>query len=501
MFESLQDRLSGAFKTLRGQGRLNESNIQDGLREVRLALLEADVNFKVVKQFVDQVRERCLGEDVLKGLNSGQQVVKIVHDELVELLGGDQQGVELTGPGPHTFMMVGLQGSGKTTSAGKLAVWLRKHGRKPYLVPADVYRPAAIEQLQTLARQIDVPVYPSTTAMDPVDICRNALSAAADARCDAILFDTAGRLSIDEPLMQELERIKAVCRPLEILFVADAMTGQDAVNVAETFNQRLDITGVVLTKMDGDARGGAALSIKSVIGKQVKFVGVGEKLSDLELFHPDRAASRILGMGDVLTLIEKAQTAFDEDEAQRMARKMQKAQFDLEDFRSNMRRIKKLGSMEGLLKLIPGMGNLTRQLGKMEGHEKELARTEAIINSMTMEERHRPKIIAASRKERIARGCGMPVAEVNKLLKNFEQMSKMMQRMLGGGKGKGRMPKLPAGANLPGMSGMPGLPSGMPGMAGMDPDEGAAAPKRGLSKKTLAERKRKKLKKKQRRKH
>ncbi|MDD4731735.1 MAG: signal recognition particle protein [Desulfovibrio sp.] len=500
MFDNLSDRLTGAFQKIKGQKRLDETNIQAGLREVRLALLEADVNFKVVKQFVDQVRERALGEDVLKGLDPGQQVIKIVHEELVELLGGEQQGVDTSGPRPLKFMMVGLQGSGKTTSSGKIAVWLRNQGFKPYLVPADVYRPAAIDQLLTLARQIDVPAYPSTTAMNPVDICRDALDKAAEAGCDAILFDTAGRLHVDEPLMQELAGIKEACSPQEILFVADAMTGQDAVTVAESFNERLDISGVVLTKMDGDARGGAALSIKSVTGKSVKFVGLGEKLSDMELFHPDRVASRILGMGDVLTLIEKAQTAFDEEDAERMAKKMQKAQFDLEDFRTNMRRLKKLGSMEGLLKMIPGMGGMLKQLGDVQMPEKELARTEAIINSMTMQERHQPKLLNASRKERIARGCGMQVADVNKLIKNFEQMSKMMQKMMGGKKGK--LPKLPKGAGgMPGMGALPGM-DGMPGMPGMGMDGAeAGAPRAGKSAKRIeAERKKKKLAKKQKKK-
>ncbi|MGE4292354.1 MAG: signal recognition particle protein [Desulfovibrio sp.] len=493
MFDNLSDRLTGAFKKLRGQARLDESNIQAGLREVRLALLEADVNFKVVKQFVDQVKERALGEDVLKGLNPAQQVVKIVHEELVGLLGGEQQGLNLGGSKPLKIMMVGLQGSGKTTSSGKIALWLRAKGFKPYLVPADVYRPAAIDQLLTLARQIDVPAYPSTTGMNPVDICRDALGKAAEAGCDAILFDTAGRLHVDETLMEELSAIKRECSPQEILFVADAMTGQDAVTVAESFNERLDISGVVLTKMDGDARGGAALSIKSVTGKSVKFVGLGEKLSEMELFHPDRVASRILGMGDVMTLIEKAQTAFDEEDAERMAKKMQKAQFDLEDFRTNMRRLKKLGSMEGLLKLIPGMGGMLKQLGDAQMPEKEMNRTEAIINSMTMQERHNPKLLNASRKERIAKGCGMQVTDVNKLIKNFEQMSKMMQQMMGGKKGKmPKMPKLPKGAE--GMPGMEGL-----GMDGMGAD-GPSSVQAKSAKRLEAERKKKKLQKQMRKK-
>ncbi|SOB59446.1 Signal Recognition Particle (SRP) component with 4.5S RNA (ffs) [Pseudodesulfovibrio profundus] len=504
MFESLQDRLGNAFQKFKGQKQLTEDNVKEGLREVRLALLEADVNFKVVKQFVDQVKERALGEEVMKGLEPGQQIIKIVNDELVELLGGEQKDLDINAK-PLKLMMVGLQGSGKTTSSGKISLYLRKHhGKKPYLVPADVYRPAAIDQLTTLARQLDVPVYPSTPDMNPVDICKDALIKAEELGCDLILFDTAGRLHIDEGLMDELENIKNACSPQEILFVADAMTGQDAVTVADAFNDKLDITGVVLTKMDGDARGGAALSIKTVTGKSVKFVGVGEKLSELELFHPDRIASRILGMGDMMTLIEKAQTEIDEDEAKAMAEKMAKAEFDFEDFRSHMRKIKKLGSMEGLLKMIPGMGNMMKQMGQDALPEEEMNRTEAIINSMTMKERRQPKLINQSRKERIAKGAGVKVADVNVLIKNFKQMSTVMQTMMGGGKSKkkkglmnklsslaggGGMPDMSALGGMPGMDGMPG----MPGMPGMGEEEGG---KRSLSKKTLKARNKKKLNKK-----
>jgi signal recognition particle subunit SRP54 len=522
VFDSLTDRLSEAFRNLRGQARLDEKNIQDGLREVRLALLEADVHFKVVKDFVDRVREKALGADVLKSLTPGQQVVKIVHDELVELLGGEQTGLNLKRR-PVIIMMTGLQGSGKTTTASKLANLLRsKHKMKPYLVPADVYRPAAIEQLHVLAKQLGVPAYPSTTEMNPVDICADALKKAAEAGCDAVLFDTAGRLHVDEALMEELSAIKARCNPTEILFVADAMTGQDAVTVAEAFDKRLDITGVVLTKMDGDARGGAALSIKSVTGKALKFVGMGEKLSDLEVFHPDRAAQRILGMGDVMTLIEKAQDTMEAAEAEKLAAKMQQAKFDLEDFLTQMRRMRKIGSLESILKLIPGMGGMMKKLGDMQVPEKEIDKAEAIINSMTKKERREPSIIDQSRRNRIAKGCGMTVGEVNALIKNFEQMNKMMQQMLGGGGKQPKMPKMPkipgmpAGytmpgtkpqpklspgalqnsmapgmGGLPGMDGFPGMPE-MPGMGG----EG----KKQLSKKTLAERKKKKLNKKQRKK-
>ncbi|HWR05156.1 MAG TPA: signal recognition particle protein [Humidesulfovibrio sp.] len=520
MFDSLTDRLSEAFRNLRGQARLDEKNIQDGLREVRMALLEADVNFKVVKDFVDRVKERALGADVLKSLTPGQQVVKIVHDELVELLGGSQTGLDLKRK-PVTIMMVGLQGSGKTTTASKLANLLRsKHKLKPYLVPADVYRPAAIEQLHVLAKQLGVPAYPSTTDMNPVDICADALKKAAEAGCDAILFDTAGRLHVDEPLMQELSAIKERCKPVEILFVADAMTGQDAVTVAEAFDKRLGVTGVVLTKMDGDARGGAALSIKSVTGKPLKFVGVGEKLSDLEPFHPDRAAQRILGMGDVMTLIEKAQDTMEAAEAEKLAAKMQQAKFDLEDFLTQMRRMRKIGSLESILKLIPGMGGMMKKLGDMQVPEKEIDKAEAIINSMTKKERREPAIINPSRRERIAKGCGKTVGEVNALIKNFEQMNKMMQQMLGGGGKAPQMPKMPkipgmpAGYTMPGTKpqgklspsmmqnsmaqGMPdmGALGGMGGFPEMPQMQGEG--KKQLSKKTLAERKKKKLNKKQR---
>ncbi|WP_461208419.1 signal recognition particle protein [Desulfocurvus sp. DL9XJH121] len=464
MFDNLQDRLNSVFKKFKGQGRLDESNIQEGLREVRLALLEADVNFKVVKDFIARVKDRCLGQDVLRSLTPGQQVVKIVHEEMIELLGGETQGLELRGT-PAVIMMVGLQGSGKTTSAAKLALHLRREGFKPYLVPADVYRPAAIDQLTTLARQLDMPVHPSETGMNPVDIARDAAQAARDQGCNVMLLDTAGRLHIDETLMEELSAIKAEVAPQEILFVADAMTGQDAVTVADSFNQRLDVSGVVLTKMDGDARGGAALSIKQVTGKAIKFVGVGEKTGDLEIFHPDRAASRILGMGDMLTLIEKAQETMDEDEAERLGKKFQRAEFDFDDFRTQMRRMKKIGSMEGILKLLPGMGALKEKIGELNVPDKELVRVEAMINSMTPEERKKPALLNPSRKERIARGCGLKIGDVDKMVANFTQMRKMMKKMMGGAKKKGgRLPKIPG---LGG--GMPGLGGGMPGLEGMDP--------------------------------
>ena len=468
MFESLSDRLTDVFRKFSGQSQLTEQNIQDGLREVRLALLEADVNFKVVKEFIERVREQCLGQEVLKSLTPAQQVVKVVHDELVALLGGGATALELRGAQPAVIMMVGLQGSGKTTSSGKLANLLRKQKMRPYLVPADVYRPAAIEQLRTLAKQLDIPYFASTPDMNPVDIARAALADAREKQCTVILLDTAGRLHIDEALMQELASIKEAVNPQEILFVADAMTGQDAVTVAESFNERLGITGVVLTKMDGDARGGAALSIRSVTGAPVKYVGIGEKLSDIEVFHPDRVAGRILGMGDVLTLIEKAQSTMQADEAEELTKKFQKAQFDLEDFRTQMRRIKKLGSLEGILKMIPGMGALRDKLGSMNMPEKEMGRIEAIISSMTMKERRNPDILNGSRRARIAKGSGTTVQEVNQLIRNFEQMRDMMKRMMNMGKPGG--PRMPRGmGGMPGMGGMGGLGGmgGMPGLGGM----------------------------------
>ncbi|NCC25230.1 MAG: signal recognition particle protein [Deltaproteobacteria bacterium] len=443
MFDNLSDRLNSVFKKLRGTGRLDEGNIQDGLREVRMALLEADVNFKVVKDFMARIQERAMGQDVLDSLTPGQQVVKIVHEELIELLGGTNTALALEGKSPHVIMMVGLQGSGKTTTAAKLSLFLRRNKRRPYLVPADVYRPAAIDQLQKLAAELSVPAFASTTDRDPVEICREAVGEAARQGCDVVLLDTAGRLHIDEGLMQELVNIKAACSPQEILFVADAMTGQDAVTVASKFNDLLDVTGVVLTKMDGDARGGAALSIKSITQKPIKFVGMGEKLNELEVFHPDRIASRILGMGDVLTLIEKAQSAIDEKEAAELEKKFRKAEFDLDDFRSQMRKIKKLGSIEGLLKLIPGMGEMRKQLKDVKMPEKELVRVEAMINSMTPAERKDPSIITAGRRKRIAKGSGTTVQDINQLLTNFVQMRKMMQHVMQKGKPGQPMPPLP----------------------------------------------------------
>lgn len=461
MFDSLSERLEGVFKKIKGQGRLDESNIQEGLREVRLALLEADVNFKVVKDFMERVRERATGQEVLSSLTPGQQVIKIVHQELIDLLGGTYEGLDINGKPPQVIMLVGLQGSGKTTSAAKLALHLRRQKKTTYLVPADVYRPAAIDQLHKLASELNISAFPSRSQMNPVDICVQAIEEAKSEHADVVVLDTAGRLHVDEKLMQELADIKERCQPQEILLVADAMTGQDAVNVAEKFNELVDLSGVILTKMEGDARGGAALSIKHIIQKPIKFIGVGEKVSDLEVFYPDRVASRILGMGDMLTLIEKAQQDFDEKEAQNLEKKLQKAEFDLEDFRTQMRRMRKLGSMESLLKMIPGMGKIKDQLKDVQMPEKELTKLDAIVSSMTVQERSRPRIINNSRKERIARGSGNSVQDVNQLLKNFTQMQKMLKKMSTKGKtGAASLPDMGAGMEA-GLTGAGGNSRGM----------------------------------------
>ena len=428
MFDNLSYKLNLVFKKVRGHGKLSEKNIQDALKEVRLALLEADVNYKVVKDLINTIRERAIGKDVLESLTPGQQVIKIVNQELAELMGGSRQELQLTGRTPFIIMLVGLQGSGKTTTCGKLALHLRKQGRNPFLVPADVYRPAAIDQLKKLGAQINIPVYSSEKKLNPVDICLNALSQAGRNGSDVLLIDTAGRLHIDEVLMEELVSIKNKMRPAEILFVADAMTGQDAVNVAGEFDRTLDVTGIILTKMEGDARGGAALSIKAVTGKPVKFIGVGEKLDALEAFYPDRMASRILGMGDVLSLIEKAQEEFDQKEALLLEKKLKKKKFDLEDFKKQLSQIKKLGPLDQLLGMIPGMGQV-KQLKNMKPDEGELVKIEAIIDSMTRKERANYKIINGSRRKRIALGSGTKVQDVNRLLKNFAQMKKMMEKI------------------------------------------------------------------------
>ncbi|HPQ71627.1 MAG TPA: signal recognition particle protein [bacterium] len=448
MFDNLQDKLTTVFKNLRGHGKLTEANIQEALREVRMSLLEADVNFRVVKQFLNQVQERAMGTEVLGSLTPGQVFIKVVHEELVALMGDRASELALGGKPPVPVMFVGLQGSGKTTSVGKTAVLLRKKGRRPLLVPADVYRPAAITQLKQLAAQIDAPVFDSNTSMNPVDIVLQAHRQAETGGQDVLLIDTAGRLQIDERMMAELEQIKAKIRPAEILFVADAMTGQDAVNVAKTFNDRLDITGVVLTKMDGDARGGAALSIKSVTGKPIKLIGVGEKMDAFEVFHPDRMAGRILDMGDVLTLVERAEQTMSEKEARKLEEKLRKNQFTLEDFKDQLLQLQKMGSLESLLSMLPGMGQ-AKALKDLDLNEDEMKHTLAIINSMTPEERRNHQVISGSRRQRIARGSGTTIQDVNSLLKRYVQARKMLGHLTKGG---GMMP----GGMMPGGMGMPG---------------------------------------------
>lgn len=427
MFDTLSDKLNAVFKKLKGHGKLTEKNIEEGLREVRLALLEADVHYRVAKKFIADIKERALGREVLSSLTPGQQVVKIVFDELTTLMGARNESLNLAGTQPVAIMLVGLQGSGKTTTAGKLAIFLRNIGKKPYLVPADVYRPAAIDQLKKVGDQLSVPVFASTSDMDPVRICQEARTAAARDGCDTLLLDTAGRLHIDTALMNELKSIREAVDPSEILLVADAMTGQDAVNIAKAFDEALGIGGVILTKTDGDARGGAALSIKAVTDKPIKFIGVGEKLDQLEPFHPERMASTILGMGDVLTLIEKAQATVDEKKAAELERKLRKSQFTLEDFRDQMVQIRKMGSLSDLLKMIPGVGG-SKQLKNLQVDDRELVRIEAIINSMTPAERRRHAVINGSRRKRIAGGSGTSIQDVNRLLKNYTQVMKMMKK-------------------------------------------------------------------------
>ena len=432
MFDSLTDKLSSVFKKLRGHGKLTEQNITEALKEVRLALLEADVNFKVVKDFVERIRSRAVGQEVLESLTPAQQVIKIVHEELISLMGGMSSALNLSYKPPIPIMLVGLQGSGKTTTVGKLGKFLKDKGRKPYLVPADVQRPAAIEQLKKLGEQLGLPVFGPDPKESPLTICRKALSWANGEDGDVLIIDTAGRLHIDEALMKELEEIRREIIPREILLVADAMTGQDAVNVARRFNEALDIQGVILTKLDGDARGGAALSIKAVTGKPIKFIGVGEKLDALEVFHPDRMASRILGMGDVLSLIEKAQEAIDTKKAQELEKKLLKDTFTLEDFREQLQQIKKMGSIDQILSMIPGMGRL-KLPQNLQGSEKELVKVEAIINSMTRQERRSPEVLNGSRRLRIAKGSGTTVQDVNQLLKQYLQMKKMLRQFKKGG--------------------------------------------------------------------
>jgi len=451
MFDNLSEKLESVFKKLRGQGVMTEDNIKDALREVRLALLEADVNFKVVKDFVENVRMKAIGVEVLQSLSPGQQIIRIVHDELITVMGGgsDNQ-LNLAAKPPVAIMMVGLQGAGKTTTCGKLGRHIKGLKRRPLLVPADVYRPAAIDQLKTVGKQLGLEVFNSTPDQKPVDICAAAMRFAELNGYDTVILDTAGRHQIDDYLMNELSEIKAATQPLEILFVADAMTGQEAVNVAGGFNERLEITGVVLTKLDGDAKGGAALSIKAVTGKPIKFVGLGEKLDALEVFHPDRLVSRILGMGDVLTLVEKAQSIFDEKETAKLQQKLKKNQFDLEDFLAQLQQIKKMGSLESIMGMLPGMGKMMKQMKGAQPSEKEMKRIEAIIRSMTPAERANHSIINGSRRLRIAKGSGTTVPEINQLLKRFTEAQKVVKQLqkLGpkgllkgmGGLGKGMLP-------------------------------------------------------------
>ncbi len=432
-FESLGDKLQGVFKKLRGKGKLTEKDIKDAMREIKLALLEADVNFKVVKDFVKVVSEKAVGTEILESLTPAQQLVKVVNDELTQMIGGEAEPLKFAQKPPTVIMMCGLQGAGKTTASAKLALNLTKTmNKRPLLVACDIYRPAAIKQLEILGEQINTPVFSMGTDAEPVQIAREAVAHAIKHGNDPVILDTAGRLHIDEQLMTELAHIKATIYPTEILLVVDAMTGQDAVNVAKSFNEQLNVTGVILSKLDGDTRGGAALSVKQVTGKPIKYSSVGEKLGDLEPFYPDRMASRILGMGDVLTLIDKAQEAIDEKEAAELEKKIRKQQFDLDDFLQQFKQIRKLGSISSILGMIPGVDSKMLENVDNEENEKKLKHTEAIIQSMTMKERRNPKIIGASRKVRIAKGSGTRVQDVNQLLKQFEQMQKMMKQFSSG---------------------------------------------------------------------
>jgi signal recognition particle subunit SRP54 len=435
MFEALTEKLQGTFDKLARKGRLTEKDVDEGLREVRMALLEADVNFQVVKGFMAKVRERAVGTEVMRSLTPAQQVVRIVNEELISLLGAPSK-IDLSGESPHVVMLVGLQGSGKTTTAAKLALHLRKQGQRPLLVAADTRRPAAVEQLEILGKEMDIAVHSEGTTAAPPQICGNAVQRAQKAAYSVVVMDTQGRLHVDDQLMAELELIRNRLSPAEILLVADAMTGQDAVRVAQEFDQRVGLTGLILTKMDGDARGGAALSMRSVTGVPIKFLGVGEKPGDLETFHPDRLASRILGMGDVLTLVEKAQEVFDEDQALEMEEKLRTASFTLEDFLDQLQQVKKMGPISQVLDMIPGLSSIAGQIPQ-ETTDKQLVSIEAMINSMTPEERRNPRLVGGSRKRRIARGSGTTVQEVNQLLAQFRQIQKMMKQM-----SRGRMPDL-----------------------------------------------------------
>ena len=434
-FEGLSSRLQEITRKLRGKTRVTESDLKEVLREVKLALLEADVNYKIVKDFIKVIEEKALGQDVLKSLTPGQQIVKIVKDELIDLLGGEDSKISFSSNPPTIIMLVGLQGSGKTTTAGKLANIIRKQGKKPLLVACDVYRPAAIKQLQVVGKQLDIPVYANESTKDVALIARQSISQAYSKMNDVIILDTAGRLHIDEELMQELKKIKSDVKPHEILLVVDAMTGQDAVNVASSFNEQLGIDGVILTKLDGDTRGGSALSVKKVTGKPIKFAATGEKLNDIEEFHPDRMASRILGMGDVLSIIEKAEESFDEEETLKLEKKLRKQGFDLDDYLTQLRQMKKLGSFSSILKMLPGMDALKN----VKVDDKEFDKIEAIISSMTKEERRDPKILNGSRRLRIAKGSGTTVQDINKFMNSYEMTQKMMKKMTNN---KGAMKKM-----------------------------------------------------------
>ena len=436
MFDTLAEKLQQVFDRLSSRGKLNEADVDAALREVRLALLEADVNFKVVKEFLARVRERAIGAEVTRSLTPAQQVIKIVHEELIKTL-GEPARLNLSGPPPHVIMLVGLQGSGKTTTAAKLALQLRKGGHRPLLVAADTYRPAAITQLEVLGKQLDIPVHSEGAKAAPPVICANALRRARESAYGVVILDTAGRLQINDEMMAELEQVKARTNPREVLLVADAMTGQEAVRVAEGFHRRVGLTGLILTKVDGDARGGAAISMRSVTGVPIKYLGVGEKMDALELFHPDRLASRILGMGDVLSLIEKAEGAMDQQEALVAAQKLQRGQFNLDDFLKQMRQIRKLGPLSQLMEMIPGFARISKEVSP-EVTEKQFKVIEAIISSMTLEERQHPDILNASRKRRIARGSGTDVQAVNALLVQFRQMQRMIKE-LSQGRGRGLM--------------------------------------------------------------
>lgn len=439
MFDALTEKLQNVFKTLRGRGRLSEADVEAALREIKLALLEADVNFRVVKEFIGRIKERAVGQEVLQSVTPAQQVVKIVYDELVALLGSTESKLLLASQPPTIIMLVGLQGSGKTTATAKLAYKLKSQGKNPLMIAADTYRPAAIDQLVTLGRENNLSVFTATGT--PVEIVKAGLNAAKQGGQDVVLIDTAGRLHVDEDMMVEAEQLKDLARPHQILLVVDAMTGQDAVNVATSFQQRLDFDGLILTKLDGDARGGAALSIRAVSGKPIKFVSLGEKINSLEVFHPDRLASRILGMGDVLTLVEKAQALTDAKKAAELEKKMRQMSFDLEDFLAQLKQLKNLGPISQVIKMLPGMAG-NKALKNMQVSDKDLVKIQAIIESMTPEERRRPEIISGSRRSRIAKGSGSNVSDVNQLLKQFEQTKKLMKAMMGAGKRVGKM-KLP----------------------------------------------------------